>query len=191
MKTLFFYASLFVFVFQSQAQEFTLSGKVFRNGTPVSGASVSVEGTAIGTQTANDGSYSLLLEKGNYTVIFSYGNKKEIDITLTENQKLNVDLGDVQENLEAVFLSSVRVDADSPITHSNLSDEAIADRNLGQDVPILMNYMPSVVTTSDAGAGVGYTGIRVRGSSAMNVTINGIPYNDSESQGTFWVNLGD
>ncbi|HAI20232.1 MAG TPA: TonB-dependent receptor, partial [Xanthomarina gelatinilytica] len=66
-------------------------------------------------------------------------------------------------------------------------------RNLGQDVPILLNYLPSVVTTSDAGAGVGYTGIRVRGVNAQstNVTINGIPYNDAESLGTFWVNLGD
>ena len=59
--------------------------------------------------------------------------------------------------------------------------------------PILLNFLPSVVTTSDAGAGIGYTGIRVRGSDAtrVNVTINGIPYNDSESQGTFWVNLPD
>ena len=66
-------------------------------------------------------------------------------------------------------------------------------RNLGQDVPVLLNYLPSVVTTSDAGAGIGYTGIRVRGVSAQstNVTINGIPYNDAESLGTFWVNLGD
>ena len=59
--------------------------------------------------------------------------------------------------------------------------------------PILMNFLPSVVTTSDAGAGIGYTGIRVRGSDAtrVNVTINGIPYNDSESHGTFWVNMPD
>ena len=64
---------------------------------------------------------------------------------------------------------------------------------MGQDLPILLNFLPSVVTTSDAGAGIGYTGIRVRGSDAtrVNVTINGIPYNDAESQGTFWVNLPD
>ena len=69
----------------------------------------------------------------------------------------------------------------------------MASRNLGQDLPILLNFLPAVVTTSDAGAGIGYTGIRVRGSDAtrVNVTINGIPYNDAESQGTFWVNLPD
>ena len=95
--------------------------------------------------------------------------------------------------LEQVYLNGVRVSADSPITHSNLTKQDLAKRNLGQDIPVLLNYLPGVVTTSDAGAGVGYTGIRVRGSDAtrVNVTINGIPYNDSESQGTFWVNLPD
>jgi iron complex outermembrane receptor protein len=97
------------------------------------------------------------------------------------------------EKLDEVLVKAVRVNANSPITHSNLSKEQMAKRNLGQDIPILLNYLPSVVTTSDAGAGIGYTGIRVRGTDAtrVNVTINGIPYNDPESQGTFWVNLGD
>jgi|TARA_R110002020_G_scaffold103640_2_gene242758 iron complex outermembrane receptor protein len=97
------------------------------------------------------------------------------------------------ETLEEVLVQSVRVKADSPITHSNLSAEEIEDRNLGQDIPILLNYLPSVVTTSDAGAGVGYTYLRVRGSdgSRVNVTLNGIPFNDAESQGTFFVNLPD
>lgn len=97
------------------------------------------------------------------------------------------------ESLEEVLVQSVRVKADSPITHSNLSAEEIEKRNLGQDIPILLNYLPSVVTTSDAGAGVGYTYIRVRGSDAsrINVTLNGIPFNDAESQGTFFVNLPD
>ncbi|MEX0274248.1 MAG: TonB-dependent receptor [Flavobacteriaceae bacterium] len=95
--------------------------------------------------------------------------------------------------LDEVLVKAVRVTRESPITFSNLTKEEIAPRNLGQDIPILMNYLPSVVTTSDAGAGVGYTGIRVRGSDAtrVNVTINGIPYNDPESHGTFWVNMPD
>ena len=97
------------------------------------------------------------------------------------------------EKLDEVLVKAVRVDAKSPITHSNLSKEEIAKRNLGQDIPMLLNFLPSVVTTSDAGAGIGYTGIRVRGvrSQSTNVTINGIPYTDAESLGTFWVNLGD
>ena len=95
--------------------------------------------------------------------------------------------------LDEVLVSAVRVTSKTPVSFSNLGKKEIATRNLGQDIPILMNYMPSVVTTSDAGNGVGYTGIRVRGSDAtrVNVTINGIPYNDSESHGTFWVNMPD
>ena len=97
------------------------------------------------------------------------------------------------EALDEVLIRSVRVDADSPVTHSNIDKEELAKRNLGQDIPYMMNYLPSVVTSSDAGAGIGYTSIRVRGSDAsrVNVTLNGIPFNDSESQGTFWVNMPD
>ena len=97
------------------------------------------------------------------------------------------------ETLDEVLVKAVRVNADSPITHSNIKKETLEKRNLGQDLPILLNYLPSVVTTSDAGAGVGYTGIRVRGVSAQstNITVNGIPYNDAESLGTFWVDLPD
>ena len=95
--------------------------------------------------------------------------------------------------LDEVVVQSVRANKKTPVTFSNLSKEEFASRNLGQDIPILMNFLPSVVTTSDAGNGFGYTGIRVRGSDAtrVNVTINGIPYNDSESHGTFWVNMPD
>ncbi|MCF6307162.1 MAG: TonB-dependent receptor [Flavobacteriaceae bacterium] len=97
------------------------------------------------------------------------------------------------ETLDEVLIQSIRVAKDAPIPHSNIEKEEIAKRNLGQDIPILLNYLPSVVTTTDAGAGVGYTYIRVRGSDAsrVNITINGIPYNDAESQGTFWVNMPD
>ncbi|MEC8832241.1 MAG: Plug domain-containing protein, partial [Bacteroidota bacterium] len=95
--------------------------------------------------------------------------------------------------LDEVLVQAVRVTKEFPITFSDLDKVELAPRNLGQDVPILMNFMPAVVTTSDAGAGIGYTSIRVRGSDAtrVNVTINGIPYNDAESQGTFWVNMPD
>ncbi|TDO78032.1 iron complex outermembrane receptor protein [Flavobacterium chryseum] len=95
--------------------------------------------------------------------------------------------------LDDVLVSAVRVTTKTPVSFSNLDKKDIKFRNLGQDIPILMNYLPSVVTTSDAGNGFGYTGIRVRGSDAtrVNVTINGIPYNDAESQGTFWVNMPD
>ncbi len=95
--------------------------------------------------------------------------------------------------LDEVLVAAIRVNKKIPITFSDVNKKELASRNLGQDIPILLNYLPSVVTTSDAGNGFGYTGIRVRGSDAtrVNITINGIPYNDSESHGTFWVNMPD
>jgi iron complex outermembrane receptor protein len=95
--------------------------------------------------------------------------------------------------LEEVLVQAVRVTAQTPVTFSNISKEELAPRNLGQDIPVLLNYLPSVVTSTDAGNGIGYTSIRVRGSDAsrVNVTLNGIPYNDAESHGSFWVNMGD
>ncbi len=111
---------------------------------------------------------------------------------LTFSQEKSNDSIKVKQ-LDEVLVSAVRATLKAPVSFSNLSSKDFQSRNLGQDIPILMNFMPSVVTTSDAGNGVGYTGIRVRGSDAtrVNVTINGIPYNDSESNGTFFVNLPD
>jgi iron complex outermembrane receptor protein len=96
-------------------------------------------------------------------------------------------------SLDEVLVAAIRVDSKNPFSFNNLNKKEFKTRNLGQDIPILMNYLPSVVTTSDAGNGIGYTGIRVRGSDAtrVNITINGIPYNDSESHGTYWVNMPD
>ena len=96
-------------------------------------------------------------------------------------------------SLEEINVTAIRALKEQPFSFSNIDKSNLEPRNLGQDLPILLNFLPSVVTYSDAGAGIGYTGIRVRGSDAtrVNVTINGIPYNDSESQGTFWVNLPD
>lgn len=113
---------------------------------------------------------------------------------LSFSQKQTVDtLQGTPQNLNEVIVKALRVKFSSPITFSNVKREQYEKRNLGQDLPILLKYLPSVVTTSDAGAGVGYTGIRVRGVSpqSTNITINGIPFNDAESHGTYWVNLPD
>lgn len=95
--------------------------------------------------------------------------------------------------LENVVISSTRAGDDVPATYTEVEKEELDKLNLGQDLPILLDQQPSIVTTSDAGAGIGYTGLRLRGSdqSRINVTINGIPYNDAESQGVFWVNMPD
>lgn len=98
-----------------------------------------------------------------------------------------------QATLNEIVLSAVRADEKTPIAYANLSKKDLSQRNLGQDIPTMMSYMTSVVTTTDAGNGIGYSSFRVRGSDAsrVNVTLNGIPYNDGESQGSFWVNMPD
>ena len=95
--------------------------------------------------------------------------------------------------LEPVEVKAIRAGENSPFTKTNLTKKQIEKLNLGQDLPFLLNQTPSVVVNSDAGNGVGYTGIRIRGTDAtrINVTLNGIPYNDAESQGTFFVDLPD
>jgi iron complex outermembrane recepter protein len=95
--------------------------------------------------------------------------------------------------LNEVVVSSTRANQKMGMAFTNVYQKDLKKNNLGQDLPFLLNQLPSVVVSSDAGAGVGYTGIRIRGTdpTRINVTLNGVPYNDSESQGTYWVNMPD
>ncbi len=179
------------------SQTFTITGKIYdENKQPLAGASVFITNANKGTSSNFEGKYQLSLSKGTYKIEVRFiGYKSKLQIVKVTNQNLIVDFYLQPESnlLDEVLVSAVRVKANSPVTHSNITKVEIEKRNLGQDIPVLLNYLPSVVSSSDAGAGVGYTYINVRGSNAerVNVTINGIPYNDAESQGTFWVNLGD
>ena len=114
-------------------------------------------------------------------------------LSLFSQEKIKDTLQGTKQNLDEIVVQSIRVKYSAPFSHSNISKEELSSKNLGQDLPILLSFLPSVVTFSDAGAGVGYTGIRIRGVSAQstNITINGIPFNDPESHGTYWVNLPD
>lgn len=98
-----------------------------------------------------------------------------------------------QQELQPIEVRALRAGSDAPFAKTDISAKDIAKHNVGQDLPYLLQYTPSTVVTSDAGAGIGYTGIRVRGTDGVriNVTLNGIPMNDAESQGTFFVNFGD
>ena len=95
--------------------------------------------------------------------------------------------------IETLEVLAVRADTRTPMTYSDITKETFEKNNLGQDVPYLLQWTPSVVVTSDAGTGIGYTGMRIRGSDAdrINVTINNIPLNDAESQRVYWVDLPD
>ena len=191
--------TFFLFLFAStlvNAQSFTLKGKVVNaNNESLPGATILVKETQQGTSSDFDGVFRINLEKGMYTIQVSFIGYKTVseEISVTQNDEIKFVLVLDSTVLEEVLVAAVRANAAVPVTFSNLSKKEIATRNLGQDIPILLNYMPSVVSSSDAGAGVGYTYMSVRGSNGerINVTVNGIPYNDPESHGTFWVNLSD
>ena len=188
---LFLFASLLV-----NAQSYILSGKVVdENQEPLFGATIVVKETRAGTSADIDGKFQFRLKEGIYTLQVSYVGFKTVSKTveLTEQKEVIIVLPADDNLLDEVLVKAVRATSNIPVTFSNLSKQEIAKRNLGQDIPILLNYLPSVVSSSDAGAGIGYTYLNVRGSNSerINVTINGIPYNDAESHGTFWVNLGD
>ncbi|MCV9934006.1 TonB-dependent receptor [Flavobacterium sp. LS1R47] len=144
-----------------------------------------IKGTFIGTKVPRYKGTKAKNFKTFFLILFSFFYSLSSTSQVQDTTKVN--------QLDNVLVSAVRVTTKTPVSFSNLNKKDIKFRNLGQDIPVLMNYMPSVVTTSDAGNGIGYSGIRVRGSDAtrVNVTINGIPYNDAESQGTFWVNMPD
>lgn len=195
MKTLAFLIVLFTTI-TVNAQNFILSGKVVNsNQKPLVGATIVVKQLKKGTSSDFEGGFKIKLTKGTHRIAVSYVGLKTLiqTITIKKNESITFQLTSNENVLDEVLVSAVRVKSDAPVTHSNLTKKEIAKRNLGQDIPILLNYLPNVISSSDAGAGVGYTYIRVRGSDAsrVNVTVNGIPYNDAESQGTFWVNMGD
>ena len=195
MKKIIFFLFLFVSVF-ANAQKFTVLGKIVdSNKIALSGATVLVKETNQGTSSDSNGAFKLNLENGIYSVRISYVGFKTVEknIRLNEDKVLTIVLSADENVLDEVLVAAVRATSDIPVTYSNLSKKEISKRNLGQDIPVLLNYLPSVISSSDAGAGVGYTYLNVRGSNSerINVTINGIPYNDAESHGTFWVNLGD
>ena len=98
-----------------------------------------------------------------------------------------------QVNLQEVEIVSTRATAKTPMAFTNISKDQISKQNSGVDIPYLLSLTPSVLTTSDAGAGIGYTSLRIRGTDGtrINVTANGIPMNDAESHTVFWVNMPD
>ncbi|MDG1475715.1 MAG: TonB-dependent receptor, partial [Vicingaceae bacterium] len=197
MKKLFFLTLAAGFSVNCFAQ-FSISG-IVKDSTSqtVVGATVRIAETYKGIFTDNNGKYKLSnLKEGDYLVEVSYVGYQTQQIKvdgLNKDTEVNFDLKKSQVSLGEFIVSGTRVRENSPFSHSNIKKEDFEKNNLGQDIPILLQNSVSVVSTSDAGAGVGYTGFRLRGSDAtrINVTINGIPVNDAESQGVYWVNMPD
>lgn len=178
-----------------QAQE----GKPWRvvddaNDQPLVGATVFVLDSYQATSTDAEGNFSFNQLSEEAKLLISYiGYTSDTIAYASLKTSPVIRLTAKAYQTDEVIVSSTRAGENAPATVTNVSKEELAKNNLGQDIPYLLQQTPSVVTTSDAGAGIGYTGIRIRGSDAsrINVTVNGIPINDAESHGVFWVNMPD
>lgn len=178
--------------------QYSISGKVTdkESNDYLIGAHIILKGTNITSLSGLKGNYELTnLKAGSYELEISYLGFQIISKSIELNTDLNLNFEmDYRAYLaDEVIISAVKVPLNSPTSFNNITKAEIQDQNLGQDIPYLLRNLPSMVVTSDAGAGVGYTGLRIRGSdlTRINVTLNGIPYNDPESQGVFWVNMPD
>ncbi|MGX5688561.1 TonB-dependent receptor [Arcticibacter tournemirensis] len=176
--------------------QFSIKGKITDRSShqPLPGASISI-GNRSSTSNSN-GDFSItFLEEASYQVRIRYIGYKEYSrtIRISGDQTLDAALERNSFITDEVIVKATRAGENSATTYRNMNRQEIEKNNIGQDLPYLLNQTPSVVVSSDAGTGIGYTGIRIRGSDGtrINVTLNGIPLNDAESQGAFFVNLPD
>jgi iron complex outermembrane receptor protein len=176
--------------------QYQLNGTVLEKNKAVTNANVTLQG--IGT-VATDAAGTFLFrvpKKGIYTLRASYVGSKEVEqkvVIEKESTTVTLELATLELFLKPIEIMAIRAGDRMPFAKTNLNKEAIAKMNTGVDLPFILNQTPSIVVNSDAGTGIGYTGLRIRGTDAtrINMTLNGIPYNDAESQGVFFVNLPD
>ena len=185
---------LLFITFTSIAQNNFVGRVTDSSGEPIVGANILIEESNLITYTDEKGKFYLNSNSTNIDIQVSHVGylTKEIEFS-NPNQEINIVLDDGIILKDEIKVISTRAKYNSPFAFTNISKSFIEKNNSGKDIPFLINSTPSTYSTSDAGNGIGYTGVRIRGSDAtrINVTINGIPYNDSESHGVFWVNVSD
>ena len=172
-----------------------ISGKVTDpNGIALAGATVSVQNSSRVQTTGTSGTFRFEgLKNASVKLTVSYVGYQTVTLKASADTQTLVKLLAKTYSINEITVTSVRATDKSPIAYSNIDKETISKSNLGQDIPYLLGQTPSLVASSDAGTGIGYTGFRIRGTDAsrINVTINGIPYNDADEQGAYWVDLPD
>ncbi len=164
-------------------------------GDPLIGANIVVEGSYAGTATNANGQFRLNLREGDYVLRVSHMGYETVykEVSVQGSTRIDVILERSSFMAEEVIVSATRAHSKVPVAFMDVSRSEIESRDFGQDIPYIISFTPSFVASSDAGTGIGYTNFRIRGSdmNRINITINGIPYNDPESHGVFWVNLPD
>jgi len=191
-------AAIFLLLSQWALAQNRIEGEIkdADNGMPLPGANVFIEEVEKGTVSDREGKFILDgLDRDNFSLRITFVGYQTLRLTVPAptNEPLIVQLEPATLSTEEFIVTGTRASATTPTTFQLIDKTALAKDNLGQDLPMLLNYTPSMVTHSDAGAGVGYTGLRIRGTdqTRINVTVNGIPLNDAESHGVFWVNMPD
>jgi len=175
----------------------TLVGKLTnKEGSVLVGANVWLPEKNKGTATDLQGQFTLNnLAPGRYLLQISYLGFEDYSgvVDFSDGATPTLVLQERAYSVDGLVVKSTRADARTPMTFINLNKKQISANNMGQDLPFVLQWTPSAVVTSDAGTGIGYTGIRIRGTdpTRINVTVNGIPINDAESQAVFWVNMPD
>ena len=198
MRTFILQIAFFI-SFQTLFSQLSVSGivKDSISAETLAGAIIGIENTQLGKVSLSDGTFAFSnLKPGEYKLVVSLlgYETRVLPITLLSNSReIEIRLAPKTLLQEEITITAIRNGNETPFAGQTLTKTDLQKVNLGQDLPYLLNMTPSVVVTSDAGAGVGYTGIRIRGSDAtrVNITINSIPLNDAESQGTYFVDLPD
>jgi len=195
MKKLMFLLLLQLFVFAGFGQ-FKLSGVVLGNNEPLTGASVVLDNSLYGISSLSNGTFEFKnLKVGEYRVKVSFigFETNEIKVNLKSDQHISVTLEPNVILTDEILISASVAKSKTPMAYTNVSGEEITRQNMGQDIPYLLHLTPSFIATSDAGSGIGYTNFRIRGTdmNRINVALNGIPLNDAESHGTWFVDQPD
>jgi len=193
MRQIFIAACMLFSAFTAFGQH-TIKGKVLdEKGSALPGATIAIQNQQVQTS-ANDGSFRFEnLKNDHYTLVISFIGYQTLKLNAVADRNLVIKLDQKSNSLQEITVTSLRASDKSPIAYTNVDKEALAKSNLGQDIPYMLSMTPSLVVSSDAGTGVGYTNFRIRGTDAsrINITINGIPYNDPDEQGAYWVDVPD
>ncbi len=178
--------------------QLSLSGTITSSdrNEPLPGAHIVIKSKQVSTISDNYGNYEINnLDKGQYLMEVSYVGMTpvKIDVNIQENTRKNIVLSPTAIFGEEVIISAIRATDESPTTYTIMDKVEIERKNTGKDLPYILKSTPSTVVSSDAGAGVGYTSMRIRGTdlTGINVTLNGIPVNDGESHSVYFVDLPD
>lgn len=198
MKKLNFLIALLLICTGYTSAQWSVIGRVTdaQTGTALTGANILIRNTFLGTTSGPDGTFHLSnLQQGIYEMEVSFVGFENYTRELSLTSDFELDIRMVRTSLmqEEVQIQSTRIAQGVPGTYRNVTQEMIGRMNIGKDIPFLLSSTPSLTTTSDAGNDIGYSGLRIRGTdiTRINVTINGVPYNDPESHNVYWVDIPD